>query len=175
MPTYDAAGAGGHIGRVGHHRDAAVDQAVDGLGDLGLVLRLEDHAVAAPQPAERVDHLRRRAGLPQMEARPQHRRREGRQLGLDRRAERVGEPLRRLHDHVDEVAPAVQPQLGALFVQVGDRLHDLGAGVLAHAGPLVEDAVDGGLAQPGLLSDLADLVAVRHVSLPEVFLMVFWC
>ena len=100
-----------------------------------------------------------------MEPGPHHGGREGRQLRLDRRPERVGEPLRGLHDDVDQVAPAVQPQLGALFVQVGDRLHDLGAGVLPNAGPLVEHAVDGGLAQPGLLGDLADFEAVRHVRL----------
>ena len=158
-----ASRAGRHIGRVGHHGDAAVDQPVDRLGDLGFVLGLEDHAVAAAQPGQRVDHLCGRTGLPQVESRPQHGRREGGQFGLDGRAERVGEPLRGLHDDVDQVAPAVEPQLGALFVQVGDRLHDLGAGVLPHAGPLVQHPVDGGLAQPGLLGDLADLVAVRHV------------
>ena len=31
-----------------------------------------------------------------------------------------------------------------------------------HSWSLIEDSVDGGLAQPGLLSDLADLVTVRH-------------
>ncbi len=97
-----------------------------------------------------------------MESRPQHRRGEGGQFGLDRRAERVGEARRGLHHDVDEVAPAVETQLGALFVHVGDRLHDLRAGVLPHAGPAVEHPVDGGLAQPGLLGDLADLVSVRH-------------
>ena len=119
--------------------------------------------MTAAQPGQRFDHLCGRARLPQVEAGPQHGGREGGQFGLDRGAERVGEPLRGLHDHVDQVAPAVQPQLGALLVQVGDRLHDLGAGVLPHARPLVQHAVDGGLAQPGLLGDLADLVAVRHV------------
>ena len=111
-----------------------------------------------------------------METRPQHRRGERRQFGLDRGPEGVGEPLRGLHDDVDEVAPAVEAQLGALLVQVGDRLHDLGPGVLPHARAVVEDAVDGGLAQPGLLGDLADLVAVRHGirSPAEVFLMDFW-
>jgi hypothetical protein len=33
-------------------------------------------------------------------------------LGLDRGPEGVGEPLRRLHDNVDEVAAADQAQLG---------------------------------------------------------------
>jgi hypothetical protein len=100
--------------------------------------------------------------LPQVEPGPQHGRRERGQLGLDRGAEGVGEPLRGLHDHVDQVAAAVETELGALFVEVGDRLHDLGPGVLPDPGALVQDAVDGGLAQAGLLSDLANLVAVRH-------------
>jgi hypothetical protein len=37
---------------------------------------------------------------------PHHGRRERGQLGLDRGPEGVGEPLRRLHDNVDEVAAA---------------------------------------------------------------------
>jgi len=82
-----------------------------------------------------------------MEARPEHGRCEGRQLGLDGGAEGIREPLRSLHDHIYEVAPAVEAQLGSLPIQVGDGLHYLGAGVLAYAGPLVEDTVDGGLAQ----------------------------
>ena len=85
------------------------------------------------------------------------------ELGLDGRPKRVGEPLRRLHHHVDEVAAAVEPQLCALFVEVGDRLVDLGDGGLPHARAVVEHPVDRGLAEPALLSDLADLVAVRHV------------
>ena len=97
-----------------------------------------------------------------METRPQHGRCERGQFGLDRGPEGVGESLRGLHDDVDEVAAAVEAQLSALLVQVGDRLHDLGPGVLPYPRPVVEDAVDGGLAQPGLLSDLADLIAVRH-------------
>lgn len=68
----------------------------------------------------------------------------------------------RLHDNVDQVATAVEPQLGALLVQVGDGLHDLCPGVVPHSRTPIEDTVDGGLAQAGLLSDLADLVAVRH-------------
>jgi len=72
------------------------------------------------------------------------------------------------------VATADEAQLGALLVQVGDGLRHLCPGVLPHPRPLIEDAVDGGLAQPGLLCDLANLVAVRHASRPEVFLMVFW-
>ena len=138
-----------------------------------------------------------------MEPRPQHRRGEGGQLGFDRRPERVGEPLGRLHHHVDQEAATVEPQLSALLVEIGDGLGDLGAGVLPHAGPVVEDAVDGRLAQPRLLGDLADLVPVWHVDLPpsssradanapdsharegimrllapkwcEVFLIGFWC
>ena len=99
-----------------------------------------------------------------MKARAHHGRRECRQFGLDRGPEGVGEPLWRLHDNVDEVAAADQPQLGTLLVQVGDGLHDLCPGVFSHPGPLVEHTVDGRLAQPGLLRDLADLVAVRHRS-----------
>ena len=118
--------------------------------------------MAAADPGQGVDHLRGRPRLPQVEPRPQHRRGEGGQFGLDGRAEGVGEPLRGLHHDVDQVAAPVEPQLGALFVQVGDRLHDLGAGVLPDAGAVVEHAVDGRLAQPGLLGDLADLVPVRH-------------
>ena len=45
------------IGRVGHDGHSAFDEPVDGLGHLGFVLRLEHHAVAAAQTAERVDHL----------------------------------------------------------------------------------------------------------------------
>ena len=101
-----------------------------------------------------------------MEPCPQHGRCECGQLGLHRGAEGVGEPLRRLHDHVDEVATAVQAQLGTLLVEVGNGLHDLRAGVLPHPGTLVQHPVDGGLAQSGLLSDFADLVAVRHRPLP---------
>ena len=57
------------------------------------------------------------AGRAQMKTGPHHRRRERGQLGLDRRPEGVREPLRRLHDNVDEVAAADQAQLGALLVQ----------------------------------------------------------
>ena len=110
-----------------------------------------------------------------MEARPQHGRRESGQLRFDGGPERVGEPLRRLHDHVDQIAAAVEAQLGPLLVEVGDRLPDFRAGVLPHPRPLVQDTVDGGLAQPGLLGDLADFVAVRHHFHSEVFLMGFWC
>ena len=101
----------------------AVDEAIDGLGDRGFVLRLEHHAVAAADAAQRLDHLLCRPRLPQMEPGPQHGRCERGQFGLDRGPEGVGESLRGLHDDVDEVAAAVEAQLGALLVQVGDRLH----------------------------------------------------
>ena len=109
-----------------------------------------------------------------MEPGAQHGRREGRQFGLDRGAEGVGEPPRGLHHHVDQIPPTVQSQLGSLLVQIGDGLVHLGDGVLAHAGPLVQDPVHGGLAEPGLLGDLADLVSMRHRAFApcnEVFLM----
>jgi hypothetical protein len=97
-----------------------------------------------------------------MKACPHHGGRERGQFGLDRGPEGVGEPLWRLHDNVDEIAAADKAQLGALLVQVGDGLHDLGPGVLSHPGPLVGHTIDGRLAQPGVLRDLADLVPVRH-------------
>ena len=49
-----------------------------------------------------------------------------------------------------------EPDLGALTVQVGDRLLHLGDGARAHAGSLVQHPVDRGLAEAGLLGDLAD-------------------
>ena len=104
-----------------------------------------------------------------MEPGPQHGRCEGGKFGLDRGPERVREPLRRLHHDVDEVATAVQAQLGALFVEIRDRLFDLGPGVRADAGAFVQDAVDRRLAQPGLLGDLADLIAVRHRNFLRCF------
>ena len=41
-------------------------------------------------------------------------------------------------------------------------LVDLTDGALAHVAPLMEDAVDGGRAQPCLTGDFPDRVRVRH-------------
>ena len=83
-----------------------------------------------------------------------------RQLGLERRADLAGEPPRRPHHEVDEERPPREPHLVALPVEVDDRLLHLGHRAGPDAGPLVEDPVDGGEAQPGLLGDLAEPVGV---------------
>jgi hypothetical protein len=49
----------------------------------------------------------------------------------------------------------------------------LTGGVPPYAAPLVEDAVDGGLAEAGLLGDLSDPEWVTDPDPPEGFLMVF--
>ena len=120
--------------------------------------------MAAADPRQYVDGLPDGPRLPQVEAGPEHGGREGRQLGLDRGAEGIGEPLGRLHHHVDEEAAAVESQLGALFVEVGDGLRDLCPGVLPDAGAFVEHPVHRRLAQPRLLGDLANLVPMWHVT-----------
>ena len=62
------------------------------------------------------------------------------------------------HDEVDEEGAPAQSQLSALPAQVGDRSVHLGDGARPHTRSLVQDAVDGGRAQPGLLGDVADAV-----------------
>jgi hypothetical protein len=101
-----------------------------------------------------------------VEARAQHRRVQGRQFGLQRRADGRGEAFGCLHDDVDHERPADEPDLGALPVQVGDGLVDLPRGALAHASPAVQDPVDGGLAQSRLTCDLTDREGVAHAPAP---------
>jgi hypothetical protein len=64
-----------HIGRVRDHRYGPLNEAVDGLGHFGFILRLQHRAVAAAQTPQRVDHLRCGARLPQMKACAHHGRR----------------------------------------------------------------------------------------------------
>src|SRR5689334_17021539 len=85
------------------------------------------------------------------------------QGGLDR----GGEPVRRLHHDVDHEHPAVEPQLAALAVQVGDGLPDVVDRTRADAAAIVQDAVHGGLAHAGLAGDLPDRVGMGHDARPE--------
>ena len=116
---------------------------------------------ARPASPERVQHphdVGDRAGFAQVEPRADDGRPQGRQLGLQRLPDGAGEPLGREHDEVDEEGAGAEPQLGALPAEVGDGAADLGHGARPHPGPFVQDAVDGGRAEPGLLGDLADAV-----------------
>src|SRR6185437_11712613 len=85
------------------------------------------------------------------------------QGGLDR----GGEPVRRLHHDVDHEHPAVEPQLAALAIQVGDGLPDVVDRARADAAAIVQDAVHGGLAHAGLAGDLPDRVGMGHDARPE--------
>ena len=117
---------------------------------------------AALQPLEHLDGGVGIALLLQMESSADQRRSQVRQRGLQRDSHRRGESPRRLHDEVDEIGATGQANLIALPVEFGDGLPDLVGRARAHAGAAVQDPVDGRLAQPGLLGDLADAVAVRH-------------
>ena len=106
-----------------------------------------------------------------MKAAADHRGCQRRQLGLHRSLECARKPLRRLHDNIDQILAPGQPQLGALLVEVTDGLLDFAPGGLAHIGSVVQHPIHRRLAQPGLLSDLTDPVAMRHAALLDVKLM----
>src|SRR5262249_19226364 len=98
--------------------------------------------------------------LAEVEPCPYRGRPQRRQLGLQRRPDGSGEPLRRLHHQVDEEGTPGQAELRALPVEVGDRLVHLAFGTGPYVAPPVEHPVDGGLAQPGLHGDLPNPVGV---------------
>ena len=100
--------------------------------------------------------------LAEVVARAEDRRPQRRHLVLERNPHGLGEAIRRLHDDVhDKFAPG-QSRLLALTMQFAYRLSDALGGVLAHAAALVEHAIDGRLAEPGLKRDLFDEKRVSH-------------
>ena len=104
-------------------------------------------------------------------ARAEDRRPQRRHLILERNPHRLGEAIRRLHDDVhDKFAPG-QPCLFDLTMQFAYRLFDALGRVLAHAAALVEHAIDGRLAEPGLKRNLFDEKRVSHNRSPDGFLM----
>ena len=136
-----------------------VRQRVDGGDDRGVVRRLE-HARRASRGGRMSSSV-----LTVSSASPSSRRwkREritaGRRAGSsDSSAVRTADENRSgaSHDQVDDERPPPDPHLGPLALQVGDRLVHLGDGAGADTGPLVQDPVDRGLAEAGLLGDLAD-------------------
>ena len=70
--------------------------------------------------------------------------------------------LRRLHDDVDQEGPTTESKLGSLALEVRDRAAYLLDRAGPHAAPLVEDAVDRGLAQTGLRGDLTNAERMPH-------------
>jgi hypothetical protein len=132
------------------------------LGDLRHVRALEQHAVraAAAYPVEQGHDLLDGRGLAQVEPGPEDGGPQGGQLGFQCRAHGGGEAGRGLHHDVDEERAAGEADLGALPVELGDRLLDGLGGAGPHAAAAVEHAVDGGLADARLPGDLPQRVRV---------------
>ena len=139
-------------------------QPPDGITDLGFVRCLEDDS-HGPAAADVVKYFHQFAGsrrFPEIESRSHDRRPEHGQFEFECGFHGGGEPVRGLHDDVDDERTAAQPHLAALPVEIDDRLGDVCRRAGPHTGALVQDAIDGRLAQPGLPGDLTDRVGVGH-------------
>ncbi len=131
-----------HVARVRHHGNAAADEAVDWPRPPRIVLRLEHHAMAAAHDARARRPSAPSSLIPTDETAPapwQERTRATRPRPRLRR--RREEPFRRLHDDVDEVTAAVEPQ-PRLAACPGRRWLSLTSPLVLppHPRPLVEDA-----------------------------------
>ncbi len=155
------------VGDQRDHRDAGRDQPLRGRRDLRHVRPPEQDAVGAlaREPVEDGDDLGDGGGLAQVEPGPEHRGPQRRELGLQRPADRAGEPRGGLHDDVDEERAAGEADLRALPVEVVDRLVDGLRGARPHPAAAVEHPVDGRRADAGLAGDLAQRVRMAHPRL----------
>ena len=162
-----------HVSDKRDDRDSAGDDALDRGSDYGLVGRLEKEAVGSPC-RDAVDK-RREIGeahdLAEMIAGAEDRRPQRRHLILERRPHRLGEPVRRLHDHVHDKLAAREPRLLGLPLKFADRLSDALGGMPADAAAPVEHAIDRRLAEAGLKRDFLDEKGVGHRRRPDGFLM----
>ena len=154
--------ARGHVGHQRDHRDPRRDQPLPRLRHLRHVRPLEQHAVraAAAHAVQEGHDLGDGSGLAQVEPGPEDGGPQGGQLAFQGRAHGGGEPGRGLHDDVDEERAAGEADLRALPVELVDRLVDGLRGAGPHAAAAVEHAVDGGLAEARLPSDLAQRVGM---------------
>jgi hypothetical protein len=84
------------------------------------------------------------------------------QFGFEGFPDGGGEPFRCLHHDVDHEGAAADTDLGLLAVQGLDGFTHLPDRALPHVAPVVEHAVHGGRAQPGLTRDLPDRIGVAH-------------
>ncbi len=160
--------AAGHVGDVGDGRDPQTSKAVHGRTHVGMVGCLEHDAVRAAG-SDRVEQTHRRgrvAVLAEVGAHADDGGTQRLELLLQRPARRRGEPLRRLHDQVEDHRSGGEQHLLALTVELLDRPLHLGDRRGADADTTVQDAIHGGAAQPGLGHDVADPVraTLRHVG-----------
>ena len=138
--------------------------ASDGGDDRGVVLRLEQHAVgaAAGDVVERPHGVLDAAVLAQVEARADHGGPQGRQLRLERlpdgRLKRSGACMTRSMRNVRRPIRTWVRWRSRSVIAWCTSATVLGT----DAGSLVEHAVDRGLAEAGLLGDLADPERMGH-------------
>ena len=97
-----------------------------------------------------------------MVARAKHRGPQCRHLVLERDANGLGKAVGRLHDDVDDKLAPRQSGLLSLAFELTDRLLDALGGVLAHAAPPIEHAIDRRLAETGLERNFLDEKRMSH-------------
>src|ERR1035437_3259017 len=155
-----------NVGDQGDDGNPVLVEFRDGVGNLGDVggLEYDAHGTAVADVVQDLHDVRGAALLPEIEPGSNHGRPQRRQLGLQRGLDRRGEPVRGLHDHVDQECAAVQSKLAALPVQVGDGLPHVAHGAGAHPWSVVENPVDGGFTEPRLTGDLPDRIRMSHAS-----------
>jgi Phytanoyl-CoA dioxygenase (PhyH) len=126
---------------------------------------------ARVDPVDKRREIGKAHDLVKMVARAKDRRPQRRHLIFQRAPHRLGEPVRRLHDDVDDELAPREPSLLALPAQFADRLLDALGGMPAHAAPRIEQAIDGRLAQARLERDFLDEKGVSHGRRLDGFLM----
>ena len=124
---------------------------------------------AARDQVQRRDDVGHRVAVGQVKPGPDDGRPQRRQHPLERGAHRGGEPLRGLHNEIEQERATAQPQLGLLALEVGDRLVHLPDRAGPYAPALVENAVDRRFAQPRLQGDVADPIRVGSPLLLMAF------
>jgi hypothetical protein len=94
----------------------------------------------------------------QMRSGPHHGRSESSQLGLESSPGRVGEPIRRLHDEIQDQRPPGQVDLRSLTFQLLDRALHLSNGLRTDPRSVVQDAIYGRATEACLDRDVRDPV-----------------
>ena len=155
-----------HVSHERHHRDPYRAEPLHGLHDRRMIGGLEDDSVraAADDRVQSVCRCVRVAGLPQGGPHPEHRRPQRPQLDLQSIATLGCEPVRCLHDQVQNDRLAGQLNLRPLSVELSDRPLHLRHRLRPHAWATVEHSIYRGVAQTRLSGNVYNAVLPTHLQ-----------